>query len=297
MEGFITNIQPFSLQDGPGIRTTVFMKGCNLRCYWCHNPEAMIPQKVVQFFPKKCIGCGSCVRACPLADRDAGLTARFTDRCRLCGRCADACSAEALIMTGRRLTVDELMEELEKDRGIFLHSGGGVTFSGGEPLLQPDFVLEALIRCRDRGISTAIETALNVPWETVEGLLPYLDLFICDLKAVDPKKHKAGTGADNRQILHNIRETVKIHPNVLVRTPVVPGFNDTPEDMRENAAFLASLGYPVQTELLPFHGVCENKYQSMNMKYGASGKKTPEKEWMRRLAYEYEQLGLTVKYE
>lgn len=297
MDGFISNIQPFSLQDGPGIRTTVFMKGCNLRCYWCHNPEAMLSQRVVQFFPKKCIGCGNCVMACPYADLEKKCTARFTDRCVQCGSCAEVCNSEALVLTGKKITTDALMQELEKDQVIFTRSGGGVTFSGGEPLLQKEFVLEVLMRCYAAKISTAIETALNVPWETVETVLPYIDVFICDLKAVDPVKHWEGTGVDNARILDNLRNVAAKHDNVLIRTPVIPLFNDTETDMEANANFLASLGGSIRTELLPFHGVCENKYRSMNMEYRARGRKTPEKEHMRRLAAVYKAHGLNVKYE
>lgn len=200
-------------------------------------------------------------------------------------------------MTGKKITVNELMREIKKDRAIFERSGGGVTLSGGEPLLQKEFVLEVLRRCREAGINTAIETALNVNRETVESVLEYIDLFICDLKAVDTRKHRLGTGAGNERILENIRFVVQNHENVLVRTPIIPEFNDTREDMRANAAFLSSLGGKPRAELLPFHGICESKYRSMNMEYGAKGRKTPEKALMRQLALEYEKFGLPVKYE
>ena len=295
MDGFISNIQPFSLQDGPGIRTTVFMKGCNLRCYWCHNPEAMSFNAVLQFFEKKCIGCGACIQACPFGDLKNWTSARFTDRCLQCGKCAEACFSNALVLTGRYISAEELINLLERDRDIFIRTGGGVTFSGGEPLLQHEFVAEVMKECKSRGISTAIETALNVRKEIVEKVLPYVDTFICDLKACDPQKHRQGTGVDNSLILQNIRIVAQQHRRVLVRTPIVPGFNDTEEDMQEHVRFLQTLSSPVEVELLPFHGICENKYQSMNLFYGASGKKTPDKEKMKILTEVYRKGGVSVK--
>lgn len=296
MDGFISNIQPFSLQDGPGIRTTVFMKGCNLRCFWCHNPEALSPNIDLQFFEKKCIGCGACVQACPYGDISLGKHARFTEQCLLCGKCADACYAQALVATGRRITVEAFMTQLIKDQEIFQRSGGGVTFSGGEPLMQADFLKQVMQGCKKAGISVAIETALNIPTNIVLDLLPYIDFFICDLKTCDAKKHFAGTGADNKLILENIRAVAQIHPNVLIRTPIIPGFNATQTDMQENVAFLRTLPEGITTELLPFHGICENKYQSMNLDYAAKGKTTPDNETMSHLAGVYIEAGLNVKY-
>lgn len=294
MEGFITNIQPFSLQDGPGIRTTVFMKGCNLRCYWCHNPEAISPQPVIQFFEKKCIGCKACVQACPHSSN--GHTARNSAKCELCGNCVNECFAEALVLTGQKVTSEELMERIEKDREIFERSGGGVTFSGGEPALQPVFLFDILCRCRERKISTAIETALNVQQEIVAQLAEKVDYFICDLKALNSEKHRLGTGVDNVKILNNIAYLAKNHRSLLVRTPIVPGFNDTIDDMKEHAAFLSSLEGNLSVELLPFHGICMNKYKSLEMDYQAAGQQTPGCEKMRQLAEPFLRAGLQVKY-
>ena len=233
------------------------MKGCNLRCYWCHNPEAISHIPVIQFFEKKCIGCGECVRVCPHSSN--GHTARNHKACELCGKCASVCYAEALILTGQKITTEELIKQIEKDREIFGRSGGGITFSGGETLLQPDFLLDVLCYCREQNISTAIESALNVPQEIVAKVAKKIDYFICDLKTVNPEKHRLGTGKGNDVILKNIMYLAKNHRDVLVRTPIIPEFNDTVDDMRDHAAYLSRLGEKVKVELLSFHGICEKK--------------------------------------
>ena len=294
MDGMIFNIQPMSLQDGPGVRTTVFMKGCNLRCYWCHNPESLSGKPELQFFATKCIGCGECAAVCP-AGRD-GKSARFTETCVACGACADACFGEAVVLTGRKYSTDALFEILEKDRAIFQKSGGGVTFSGCEPLLQAEFVGQMLHKCKIAGINTAVETALNVPWKTIASLLPFIDHVICDLKVLDPQKHKEATGQDNAQILDNIRRLCSAHPDVLVRTPVIPAFNDNDEDIAAIAEFLGTLPHPPKAELLPFHGICLGKYKSLNRQYAAEGRKTPEKAMLEHLGGWYRQQGINITY-
>lgn len=294
MNGMIFNIQTFSLHDGPGIRTTVFMKGCNLRCYWCHNPESLSGKPELQFFSNKCIGCGECAAVCA-AGQD-GQSARFTDNCLLCGACVEACFSEAITLVGKQYSADALFANLEKDKDVFRQSGGGVTFSGGEPLLQAEFVKQMLQRCKAADISTAIETALNVPWETVASVLPYTDHVICDLKVLDPVKHRDATGQDNARILDNIRRLCDTHADVLVRTPVIPEFNDNDEDIAAIASFLANLPHPPKAELLPFHGICAGKYKSLNRRYAAEGKPTPEKAVLEHLAVHYKKRGIPVLY-
>lgn len=290
----IFNIQPFSIQDGPGIRTTIFMKGCNMKCYWCHNPESLSGKSELQFFPAKCIACGSCVKVCPYP-KD-GLSARFTERCVLCGECVRNCFSEAVVMSGKTYGVDELIEVISKDRAIYESSGGGITFSGGEPLLQADFVVEVLKKSREAGIDTAIESALNLPWDTVERAVPYVDHFMCDFKVFDSSRHREATGMGNERVLENISSLCAIHQDVLVRTPIIPGFNDSHEDIERIAGFLSRLERPPQAELLAFHGICIGKYQSLNRKYKAEGLKTPEKTVLAELADHYKTRGITVKY-
>lgn len=294
MNGMIFNIQPFSIHDGPGIRTTIFMKGCNMRCYWCHNPESLSGKSELQFFPAKCIGCGDCVKVCPYS-KD-GCSARFTERCVLCGECVRNCFSEALVMSGNTYSVDELFEIIVKDKAIYERSGGGITFSGGEPLLQVDFVLEVLKKCKEAEIDTAIESALNLPWNTVERIVPYVDHFMCDLKVFDSNKHREATGLGNESILENISKLCDIHRDVLVRTPVIPEFNDNHEDIEQIAEFLSRMARPPQAELLAFHGICIGKYKSLNRKYKAEGLKTPEKAVLEELADHYKARGIIVKY-
>ena len=290
----IFNIQPFSMHDGPGIRTTVFMKGCNMRCYWCHNPESLSARPDLQFFPAKCIGCGDCAAVCPQA-RD-GKSARFTEACLKCGRCAQECFSEALKLTGDTYGAEELFRIIEKDKGAFARSGGGVTFSGGEPLLQADFVAEVMKMCKAAGIGTAIESALNLPWETVEKVYPLVDHFICDMKVFDSERHKQATGLGNERIKENIRRLCAVHEDVLVRTPVIPGLNDLDEDIARIAAFLSGMERRPKAELLAFHGICVGKYKSLNRKYAAEGLREPTKADLQRLAAQYTIRNIDVKF-
>lgn len=273
MTGRIFNIQHFSIHDGPGVRTTVFMKGCNLRCYWCHNPESWVKSFQMQFNRSKCIGCGECVKACPKSK--GGHTAIFTEDCIRCGKCTEKCYAQAISVVGYDITPDELFSEIKKDKDIYIKSGGGITFSGGEPLLQTDFLIEVLKLCKEEHINTAIETAACVPWSVMNEVLPYIDLVICDIKTVNEEKHLKATGQSNKLIFENIYEMSKRGTDLLLRTPVIPGFNDDLESMKAIAQFVSMLPGKHTVELLPFHGICKGKYETLNMKFGAQDLKTP----------------------
>ncbi len=267
MLGRVFNIQPFSIHDGDGLRTVVFMKGCNLRCYWCHNPESHDRERSMQFFAHKCIRCGECAKVCPAGD--GRTTALFTDRCIKCGRCADVCWSEARVAAGYDISAEELFGKLRKDREIFRRSGGGVTFSGGEPLLQAQFVAEVMRRCREEGISTAVETAACVPWENFEAIEDLCDCLICDIKTMDSGKHREATGAGNERILANIARLAQQKKRLVIRTPVIPGFNDTPEEILRIRDFVSSLGEDIRYGLLAFHGICVGKYESLNREFQA----------------------------
>ena len=218
VEGLIFSIQRYSLHDGPGIRTIVFFKGCNLRCLWCHNPESQSAVPELMSYPDKCRNCGACTAFCSKA---------FTDACSKCGSCASVCRYGAREKCGKKESADDVFDVILKDRDYYEVSGGGVTLSGGEPLLQPEFAAAILEKCRENGIHTAIETAGNVPSETLERLMPLTDLFLYDIKCIDTELHKNLTGVSNDLILSNARLLQNSGAEVIFRMPVVPGFNDS----------------------------------------------------------------------
>jgi pyruvate formate lyase activating enzyme len=291
-QGLVVNIQRFSIHDGPGIRTTVFMKGCSLRCYWCHNPESIGLAPEIQFTPSRCIGCGACVETCPHAAD--GRTARFTPQCDGCGKCAEACYAGALNLAGTYYTADDLAKVLLADRDLMIRYGGGVTFSGGEPLLQTDFVASVLSILKEQGIHTAIETASNVPWESMEKVIPLTDLFLCDVKAASAEQHRRGTGADNSLIRENLRRLSAAGAAILPRVPVIPEFNDDDDTIREIGRFVQSLEGSGEIELLPFHNMCAGKYDALGREFAAKNLESPAEDRMARLTSVLESLSLKV---
>lgn len=316
--GTVFNIQRFSIHDGPGIRTTVFLKGCSLRCFWCHNPEGLHVNLEIQFTPSRCIGCGECVRACPdgaqelLAD---GTRMYHRDRCDLCGKCLDVCFSGGLQQVGKEMTSEEVMAEVRRDIAFYETSGGGITLSGGEPLIQPQFALAILAQAKAEGIHTAIETTSNVHWEVIESIFPVTDLVMMDIKHMDSARHREVTGVPNERILANARRLAESGKPVLFRTPVVPTVNDTPEEIGAIAAYIASIkstrpgstpppgsavhaSRPVENpdlELLPFHRMAGDKYRSLGMDYLAAPLETPSKEKMLSLAEAATAAGITVR--
>jgi len=278
----VFNLQHFSIHDGPGIRTTVFFKGCNLRCPWCHNPESWSMQPQMQVTDMRCIGCGECARVCPQA-KD-GKPALFTDACTGCGACAESCYAEAIERVGKRMTIPELLTDILRDKSYYDATGGGVTVSGGEPLLQPEALYELLAALKAQGIHTAVESALCVDKSVLEPLLPLIDLFLCDIKCTDSAKHEAVIGQSNERILENLRYLAENGKEMTLRTPVIPGFNDTEEDISAIACFVASLKGDHALELLPFRDLCTVKYAALRKDFGAAGLKTPADKTMQHLA-------------
>lgn len=255
MRGLVFNIQKYSVQDGPGIRTTVFLKGCPLRCAWCHNPEGMSASAEIIVLEGRCIGCRECCRACPQGTAIAGtgpMPARAED-CRRCGACVVACPAGARRLVGREMSVGQVMDAVWQDRIFYEDSGGGVTFSGGEPLMQFDFLRAALAACRARGLHTAVDTCGFAPTEHLLAIAPLTDLFLYDVKILDEAKHREFTGAPNRLILENLRALGAMHEQIWVRVPVVPGINDAPADLEATARFAAGIPGVRQVNLLPFH--------------------------------------------
>lgn len=271
--GTLFNIQRFSIHDGPGIRTTVFLKGCNLHCIWCHNPESVQKQPEIQFFPEKCIACGECVKICPHGAQilDGNQRIYVRDLCQQCGQCTQDCFSGALVLTGKEWTPAEVLAEVEQDAPYYQTSQGGVTLSGGEPLLQPEFVSQLLEGCRERGFHTALDTAGNVSWKTFESLLPLTDLFLYDVKAFHEDIHRRATAVSNRLILENLRRLAETGKPIWVRIPVVPGINNSPDEIGEIARFLAPFKSVEWVELMPFHTLGAEKYDSLGRDYTARG--------------------------
>lgn len=271
MKAIIFDIERNSFVDGPGIRTTVFFKGCNLKCAWCHNPESQDFKPQMMFYKDKCTGCGKCKEKCP----------NNLEKCDLCGNCTIYCPVEARRVCGKIYTVHEVLEEVIKDKAFYDNSGGGVTFSGGECMLQIDFLLEILKKCKQNGISTAVDTAGHIPFENFEKILPYTDMFLYDFKIFDSEKHKEYVGVGNELILENLAKLLKKGCKVYIRIPVIKGVNDSVEEMKKIKEFLYENGKPEKVELLPYHAMGENKYRAI----GKEPKifKTPDKEKMQEL--------------
>lgn len=275
--GLVFDIRGFSLHDGPGIRTTVFFQGCPLRCLWCCNPESQLSQPAAVWVAERCIGCGRCLEACPAqAVRRTADGARRIDaaRCDGCGRCVLACPGEALQVFGRRVSVGEVLAEVARDALYAEHSGGGLTLSGGEPLGQPEFALELLRRYRteEKGAHTAIETSGEADWESLEALLPVVDLFLYDLKHADPAEHRRLTGRGNERILENARRLAAAGAEMVIRIPLVDGMNDDPPALAAAADFIASLRSVHRVDLLPYHRLGEPKYRRLGRRYALEGK-------------------------
>ena len=274
MEGIITTIQRMSVHDGPGIRSTLFLKGCNLRCRWCHNPETWSRQVQLQQTPARCIGCGSCLAACSFDALSAGSDRVRIDRerCTVCGACVEACPSGALTLVGERITVEEAFRRIARDLPFYRQTGGGVTASGGEPLLQPLFLKELLIRCRQENIHTAVETNLAVDREVVRMLMPHVDEWMCDCKLLDSDRHREVTGLGNEAVLANLAFLIGQGARVTVRMPVVPGVNDSEREIGAICRWLVPFASRLKGyELLPFHTLGFDKFDACGIENPMAG--------------------------
>jgi pyruvate formate lyase activating enzyme len=297
MRGTVFDIKGFSIHDGPGIRTTVFFKGCPLSCHWCHNPEGQATQPELMVHESRCIRCGACVAACAQGalSEAHGRIVRNAAMCTLCGACVEACYAEARELVGREVTVDQLMAEIERDRAFFDESGGGVTLSGGEPLAQPGFLVALLEACTAREIHTALDTCGFAPWETLERVRPFVNLFLYDLKLIDEGRHHEFTGVSNVRILSNLRALSERGHNIVIRVPVIPGINDDEDNVHQIGAFAAGLPRPHQLDLLPYHRTATDKYRRLNKAYDLVDVHPPSEARIAEIAAILGGFGLDVK--
>lgn len=290
-EGVIFNIQRYSLHDGPGIRTIPFFKGCPLSCKWCSNPESQRPNPELLFKKNDCIHCGKCLEACQ--HQALSITApHFIDRqrCVNCGDCTRVCPTGALEMKGKRITVREVIQELQKEENVYRRSGGGITLSGGEPLAQPEFARELLKACKEKGWHTAIETTGLTSAQTIEDVFPYIDLALTDIKAINPAVHRCNTGVDNQRILENLIR-ISFITKTIVRIPLVPGVNDNREEIHAIAEFARLMSNVDTIHLLPYHTYGENKYTLLGREYPMGDAPSVPEETVNILKREIESLG------
>jgi pyruvate formate lyase activating enzyme len=267
MKAIITNIQGYSIHDGPGIRTVVFFKGCGLACLWCANPECIRPQVQIGFIGNLCTHCGKCLEACPAGAVAADETKHRIDygKCTACGLCADACRYNALTRYGAEMSAEEVFDAVRRDKMFYEPGGGGVTVSGGEPLLQAPFVEELFTLCKNDGIRTCIETAGFAPSGNLLTLLPLTDCLLFDLKHMDPDIHRKYTGQPNGPILENARLAAESGADILFRMPLIPGVNDDPENIARTAEFIKSLPGTQGLQLMPYHRMGDGKYKALDL--------------------------------
>lgn len=284
--GMITDIERCSFRDGPGIRTVVFFKGCNMHCKWCHNPETISPRKSMMYYPQRCISCFKCVYACPskAQKRIDGVHRFFPRLCIQCGKCAAVCYAEAMVASSRSMKVEDVMREVRQDKAYYQGSGGGVTLTGGEVMCQIPFAVELADACRAEGIPVGIETNLCLPFEQMLPLLSRSDVVMCDLKLWDSSEHQRWTGVPNELIIENIRRLDELGKPIIVRTPLIPGATDSEENISAISAFLAGIKNLSYYELLNFNPLGGSKYESMGLKNEFAGVKPLPRERVAALA-------------
>lgn len=292
MNGTIFNIQKFCVNDGPGIRTTVFLKGCPLRCIWCHNPESKKTAPEMFYNAQKCVKCGRCAKACDKVCHEFSDDVHLYDRekCAVCGKCAEVCPTEALETAGYEISVEDALRDVLKDKVFYDNSGGGMTVSGGEPMLQFDFTLSLMKAAKEAGLHTCMETCGYAPEERYREIAPYVDIFLFDYKITDPEKHRECTGVTNELILSNLRMLDGAGSRIILRCPIIPTVNDTEEHLSAIANLANSLSNVLEINIEPYHPLGSGKSEMLGREYALQGLGFPEEEmvkgWIERVKRE-----------
>jgi pyruvate formate lyase activating enzyme len=294
-KGLIFDIKRYAIHDGPGIRTTVFLKGCPLKCLWCDNPESQASCREFVFWPERCLHCNACIDVCEKEAIVVNDNQTMIDegQCDFCGTCVGACYPEALQIVGREMSVEALLEEIEKDTDFYRESGGGVTFSGGEPFSQPEFLFDMVVASKGRNLHTTIDTCGLVSWDILRGVNPFVDLFLYDIKLMDEERHREYTGVSNRLILSNLQKLAETCP-VIVRVPLIPNINDDEENIRNMGEFLLNLKALEAIDLLPYHKLGVSKYKRLNKPYAIKDVTPPTPERIRTVQKALEEFGFRV---
>lgn len=295
-KALIFNIQKFSVHDGPGIRTTVFFKGCPLRCLWCHNPESQNTKKEMLYDRDKCVLCGTCEKVCPkkAIKIENGVLTTDMNKCDFCGECVINCMYGAREIVGKEYTVDEVLNAVLKDKVFYEESGGGVTVSGGEPLMQIDFVEELLKRLKEENVHTAVDTSGAVSFEILERAAKYTDLFLFDLKVMDDEKHIEYIGASNKNIIENLKKLAKIHNNINLRMPIIEGVNADVSHIEKVLELIEDLNIK-KVNLLPYHDIAKHKYKKLGRIYEEAKMSKPSDEKMNSFKDMFAKRGYEVK--
>ncbi len=291
----IFDIKPYSINDGPGIRITIFLKGCPLSCVWCHNPEGISPHLQKLYSKSKCIGCETCVENCPvkaLTLTSDGIITN-TDLCDLCGICAEVCPTKAMEMSGSKVTVEDIMKRIRRETVMMDQSAGGVTISGGEPMMQSDFLIELLDALGSEGIHCAVDTTGLSKTETLLEVAKRTDLFLYDLKMMDPQRHKKFTGVTNEKILENLKILASSGANINIRIPLIKGVNADESNIRQSAEFIAALpGARKLVSLLPYHNIAIHKYGKLGQDYDGDGMEEPSAEEIEQTIRIFQEFGI-----
>lgn len=299
----VTNIQKFSVHDGPGIRSIIFTKGCPLNCMWCANPENIHFAPELMFYPDKCIGCGKCAESCPQGaiavntSPEENVITFDKTKCMNCGACTKVCFSQSRVMKGEIMSYEHVLKKVNKDIPFYRNSGGGITFSGGEPLMHPDFITCIARDCREKGLNTAVETCGFVPWENIERVIPWVDLFLFDIKFIDSRKHTEYCGQSNELILKNFKRLCEDgRSRITVRMPMIPGINDSGGDLALAGTFLRKRRERISgIHILPYHNYGASKYDALGIPYELSHLESPTDERMNKIKDTLEGYGLEVK--